>query len=155
MDKIFSSKKEYIGYYNVKTERVSKIYEKINVKTPKDSSNFILFHTHPTIKFCKNNIPSYKDILFTIKNKYPIHFIFIHDGIYILKKEKESKDKKLPTYSQLQLCKEKNIIKKLNNLFQYKNLSFQFISYPEINKSSSSKELEKIIQKFLRMVQPS
>lgn len=153
MDKIFSSKNEYIGYYNLESKRVSKIYEKKNFKNQKESSNFIIFHTHPNSKLCKNNIPSYQDIIFTIKNNYPLHFIFIKKGIYILKKEKESN--KIPNYSQLELCKEKNIIKKLNNLFQYKNLSFQFISYQEINRSSYTRELEKIIQKFLKMVQPS
>ena len=153
MDKIFSSKNEYIGYYNLKTNRVSKIYEKKNRNYPKNSSNFLVFHTHPNSKICKNNIPSYQDIIFTIEHTFPLHFIFIKEGIYILKKEKDSK--KIPNYSEIKLCKEKNIIKKLNNLFQYKNLSFQFISYQEINKSLYSKELEKIIQKFLKMVQLS
>lgn len=153
MNKIFSSKNEYIGYYNIKTKRVSKIYEKKNLNTPKNSSNYILFHSHPNSKICKNNIPSYQDILFTIEHAFPVHFIFIKDGIYILKKE--LKDQVIPTYSQVKLCTEKNIIKKLNNLFQFKNLSFQFISYQEINTSLYSKELEKIIQKFLKMVQLS
>lgn len=155
MNTIFSSKNEYIGYYNLKTKRVSKIYKKDNNPTRKEPANNIIFHTHPDSNFCKNNIPSYQDIIFTISNNFPLHFIFIKEGIYILKKEKKSKDTEIPIYSQKKLCKKKNIIKTLNQLFQYKNLSFQFISYQEINNSPYSKILEKIINKFLKMVQPS
>ena len=150
MEYIFRSKNEYIGFYNLKTKRVSKIYSKENYSVQKkNQTNYIIFHTHPHSKICKNNIPSLKDILFTVQNKYPIHFIFINRGIYILKKEKETNS--IPNYTELELCKEKNIIGKLNKLFDYKNLSFQFISYQEINDSFYSKELEKIIQKLLKM----
>ena len=142
---------EYIGFYNLKTRRISKIYTKENYSSKKNQSDFIFFHTHPTSKNCKNNIPSYKDILFTIENKYPLHFIFIKKGIYILKKEKESD---LPTYLEKKLCKEKNIIKKLNQLFKYKNISFQFISYQEINHCFYTKEIKKIIPKLLKMEPP-
>ena len=150
MEYIFRSKSEYIGFYNLKTKRVSKIYTKENYSLQKKNQrNYIFFHTHPNSKICKNNIPSLKDILFTVQNKYPIHFIFIKKGIYILKKEKETGP--IPNYTELELCKEKNIIEKLNKLFDYKNLSFQFISYQEINDCFYSKELEKIIQKLLKM----
>lgn len=143
---------EYIGFYNLKTKRVSKIYTKENDPSPtKNQTNFIFFHTHPDSKFCKNNIPSYKDILFTIENKYPLHFIFIKKGIYILKKEKESE---LPIYAEKKLCKEKNIITTLNQLFNFKNISFQFISYQEINHCFYEKEIKKIIPKLLKMEPP-
>ena len=151
MNKIFSSDHEYIGYYNLKTNRVSKISEKKNVKFQKNSSDLIIFHTHPNSKYCRNNIPSYQDILFTIEHEFPVHFIFIKKGIYVLKKESKGND--IPTYSEMKLCNEKNVITTLNNLFQFKNLSFEFISYPHINTSSYSKELQKIIQKFLKMVE--
>ena len=142
---------EYIGFYNLKTKRVSKIYMKENYPSKRNQTNFIFFHTHPTSKICKNNIPSYKDIIFTTKNKYPIHFIFTEKGIYILKKEKETK---LPGYPELKLCKEKTIIKKLNKLFHYKNISFEFISYQEINTCNYQKEIQKIISKLLIMEPP-
>lgn len=142
---------EYIGFYNLKTRRVSKIYTKEDYPSKKNQTDFIFFHTHPTSKFCKNNIPSYKDIIFTIENKYPVHFIFIKKGIYILKKEKNAT---IPSYPELKLCKEKNIIKKLNKLFHYKNISFEFISYQEINTCNYQKEIQKIISKLLLMEPP-
>lgn len=151
MNKIFSSENEYIGYYNLKTNRVSKIYQKKNQKFHKNSSNLIIFHTHPNSKDCRNNIPSFQDILFTIEHEFPVHFIFMEKGIYVLKKESKGKD--IPTYSEMKLCKEKHVITTLNNLFQFKNLSFDFTSYPDINSTVYSKELQKIIQKFLKMLE--
>ena len=143
---------EYIGFYNLNTKRVSKIYTKENDPSPKkNQTNFIFFHTHPKQRNCKSSIPSYQDILFTLQYNYPFHYIFTYYGIYILeKKEGEYNiDNLLKKYSVKKLCIEKNPIKILNSLF--KNLSFTFISYKKIKKNDISFI---ILTKLLKMEPP-
>ena len=145
---------EYIGFFNLKTKRVSKIYnQKTFPSLKKKKENFIFFHTHPFQKKCHSSIPSYQDILFTIENNFPFHYIFTYYGIYILKKEKNMSNlnKILKNYSEKKLCFLKNPVKKLNSLFQYSYLSFTFISYKKIKKNDISFI---ILQKLLKMEPP-
>ena len=142
---------EYKGFFNCNTKRVSKIFTIEKNPIPKKKQcDYIFFHTHPKLKNCKLSIPSFMDILFTLKYEYPFHYIFTYSGIYIIEKKKGEKNIEtiLSKYSEKKLCSKKNPIHILNSLFQHEYLSFTFISYKKIKKNDSS---FKILTKLLKM----
>jgi len=87
---------ETVGTLDKKTWKIDKLYvltSSVQHKTDlpifkKGYPDKILFHSHPYHqRFCKTvDFPSLSDIFITLQLDYPYHFIFVKEGVFILRK---------------------------------------------------------------------